>query len=301
MSDTERTLDEWVAAIMALPRPWLLAFDVDGTLAPIIERADQVRVSAAVQRDLRLLNALPAVQVAVITGRDLALLRRMLKVRGIYRAVEHGVVVLPPGQCALPAEPRGVVAERLHTFARWAEVEAVPQGAVLERKRTSRVLHVRALAASDPGLADSLLARATEQAKRVGLIPRAGRAVLEAEVTPGDKGRALARIQRSMAARGVFFAGDDYTDEPALAHATERGGIGLFVSSVERPTPPSSASGAICGADEMAELIRRLRVALTPPPRRLRGHGGSGGTKIVRLRGASEKRRSATTQAPTPQ
>lgn len=275
MSGAELTMGEWAASVAALPRPILLAFDVDGTLSPIVERSDSARIPAEVQRNLRYLSTLPAVRLAVITGRDLGALRRMLPFAELYRAIEHGAVVLSPGELARPLPPRGAQGERLQAFADWVERQAVPAGGVLESKRASRALHVRALSRHEPERALALLREAKSVALALGLQPREGRSVLEAELVPGDKGRALRRIRRLTAARGVFFAGDDYTDEPAIACAVEDGGIGLFVASEERPQPPPKATGSLAGPQEVAELVARLRSAFKRPRRLRRGQGGS--------------------------
>jgi trehalose-phosphatase len=75
-----------------------LAFDVDGTLSPIVRNPDEAVIPKSTMTTLRGLQRLPSVELALITGRDLASLRRMEQLEGIWRAVEHGGVVLAPGQ-----------------------------------------------------------------------------------------------------------------------------------------------------------------------------------------------------------
>lgn len=244
--------------IARLQRPLLLAFDVDGTLAPIVADAAKAGVPATAERALQALAKVEGVHVALITGRDLAGLSRMVTVPGAYRAVEHGALLVPP---TANDEVPGLTADdqaKLDAFSAWAERHAVPRGASLERKRQSRGVHTRALAQRDAKLAERILREASEEAERLGLHARHGRAVLEAELSPGDKGEALQRVQEAVSARGVLFAGDDLTDLPAIRHAVDQGGVGVFVASEERPDAPSFATATLRGTHEVHALLDAL-------------------------------------------
>lgn len=256
-------LDELVARIVAQPRPLLLAFDVDGTLSPIVDDPQRARVPAAVGAALRRLVKARGVLVALVTGRDAAALSRMVRVPGAYRAVEHGRRILRPGERLRQRAPTAAQRAALSRFDAWAQREAVAHGAELEHKRGSRGLHVRKLARSAPEQAERLLLAAAEVATDCGLHPRKGRAVLEAELEPADKGRAVREIHASTGARGLLFVGDDLTDLPAIAFAVQAGGVGLFVRSPERPEPPGDASGVLNGPPAVATLITKLQLALS--------------------------------------
>src|SRR2546422_779101 len=69
----------------------LVAFDVDGTLAPIVSRPDGARVPAATLRLLRRAVRLPRVTVAVVSARSVRDLRRMVPVPGIRLAGQYGL------------------------------------------------------------------------------------------------------------------------------------------------------------------------------------------------------------------
>lgn len=251
-----------VSRIVRLPRPLLIALDVDGTLAPIVEEPDAARVPAETRALLRRLRELPLVNVALVTGRSATSLRKVAGVGGVWRGLEHGRVVVPPGAPV----PRGgldpAARERLAAFERWAERHLVSHGARLENKAASRVVHVRHLAEDDPAEAKRILRAAEHRAKKLGLNPRPGRAVLEAEAAPGDKGHALEAIRFASRSCGVLYAGDDITDYPAIRAAVRMGGVGIFVRSAERPEAPRGASGAVPGPEGMAELLAELADAL---------------------------------------
>lgn len=229
-----------IRRIRALPQPCLLALDVDGTLAPIVDDPAAARVPTATRIALRRLAERG--EVAFVTGRDLAGLRRVLGVvPRAWRVVEHGAWTIPPGQKAQrpPAstEDRARL-ERFAAFVRSTEGR-------LERKPRAAAMHVRGL---DPSVQASLLARAAVRARELGLRVREGRAVVEAELAPGDvpthKGEALAALHTRVATPSVFFAGDDLTDLPAIDYARTHG-LGVFIASSERRAPdgvPSVAS-----------------------------------------------------------
>lgn len=248
-----------VESILALPRPLLLALDVDGTLAPIVENPADARVPSEVLEAVRLVSV--EVTVALVTGRDDASLSRIAPLRDVYRAVEHGRVVLAPGETvpATPLEP--AIQEALEQFQLLAEQRFVARGARIEVKSAARAVHVRALAGRDPTAAEAVLREAGDVAIQLGLHARHGRAVLEAESQPGDKGAALERLLELTSAASAVYAGDDLTDAPAIELATRRG-IGIFVASPERPESPGPCTTTVEGPSAIADLVSALADAL---------------------------------------
>lgn len=263
-----RRVDAIVARVVELPRPLLVAFDVDGTLAPIVPRPEDASVPAETRAWLRKLAGLPKVEVALVTGRDARALAKILRAPQLWRAIEHGRRVLAPNEKPSRLALTPSQKKSLDAFRAWAEANVVPEGASLEEKEGALAVHVRDLEARDPKRAKASLRAARTTAARLGLLPRDGRAVLEAEVESGDKGKALEKLIRSTRARSVLYAGDDLTDLPAIRFAVEKGGEGIFVRSPERPRTPKGASAALASSDEVPLLLRALVEALAPSPRR---------------------------------
>lgn len=280
-----------VRRVARLPRPLLLALDVDGTLAPIVDDPAAARVPAATARTVRALCALPRVHVALVTGRDAASLGRVARVSGAWRALEHGRVVVAPGARLrtrpLSAAERG----RLQAFERWIHEHARDLGARLERKPESRSLHVRELARRSPARAARLLDEAWRAADDAGLHPRAGRGFVEGTLTRADKGSAVAAIAQATGARATVYLGDDATDEPAIRRAGSLGGLGIFVRSNERPLAPRGASATLDGLAEVAVLLTALVRPLREPRARVKPR--------ARLAGARRVRRSASRRGPS--
>ena len=244
-----------VDRILALPRPLLLALDVDGTLAPIVTDPTRAAIPVGVLDSLSRLADAPGVILALVTGRDLESLARLAPIAAAWRAAEHGAIVVAPDE--EPTEPGIDEAGRraLDEFERWASQNAT--GAFIEVKPRAVAIHVRGLAEDEPHAAAMTLEAAERQARRLGLHIRAGRSVREVEVDPHDKGRAIEEIFLRSRAASVFFAGDDLTDLPAIEFATQSG-IGAFVLSEERREAPIAGAAAIDGDAEIAALIDEL-------------------------------------------
>jgi trehalose 6-phosphate phosphatase len=241
-----------------LARPVLLGLDVDGTLAPIVEDPEAASVTPSIREVLGRLVELEGLTVALITGRDAAALAYVAPlpaatVARVWRGVEHGRVILAPGEDPEGASVTEEEAARLAAFE--AEAESLRgEGARLERKPASRAVHVRGLA---DAIGDPLLERAEAMARRHGLTPRRGRAVLEAEVRVGSKRAALEAIADRTDPRSVVFAGDDVTDFEAIAFAASRG-LGAFVRSPERSEGPPEAQLVLDGPAAVDAWLREI-------------------------------------------
>ncbi|MEO0322066.1 MAG: trehalose-phosphatase [Myxococcota bacterium] len=247
-------MSDLAARIRALPAPRLLALDVDGTLAPIVEDPWAARVPPATLAAVEALAAAEGYVVALLSGRDAEGLARVAPLPNLWRGAEHGRIVLAPGEASRPERLTEEEQEALEEFAGEATATWVPQGARLEVKPAARAVHVRGL---DEALGEALLDAAEELAVALGLHPRRGRAVLEAEARRGSKRAGLARLATVTKAASLVFAGDDLTDFEAIELAAAHG-VGIFVESAERPEGPAGASGSVAGPAGMAALLEAL-------------------------------------------
>jgi trehalose-phosphatase len=241
--------------LMDLDRPLLVALDVDGTLAPIVHDPDSATIPTQTLSTLAALAAAPDLEVALITGRDWPSLRRMEQLEGIWRAVEHGGLVLAPGETPTDRKLSPEQQQALQRFRAWADEHA--PDAFIEHKPQAIALHVRPIVEKDPDRAERLLDKADELAQSLGLHVRRGRALREAEAAHHDKANAVREILQRSGASSVFFAGDDLTDMAAIELASNKG-IGAFVRSEERRDPPSDAAVVLDGIDEVADVLAGL-------------------------------------------
>lgn len=222
------SLDSLTVALPA-PRPLRLAesalfIDLDGTLAPIAERPQDVRPDPR-RTDLleRLLQGLDG-RLAVVTGRTLADVDRILEGRAPCVAAVHGLVLrecdgtvhLPP-----PHPGLGAAVEAFHRFA------ARDPGLLVEEKGASVALHFRLA----PSRAAEARALARHIAAETGLALQEGDMVEELR-TPGPaKGDSIRGFMETPRFRGAHpvFAGDDATDEHGFEAVDRLGGYGVLV------------------------------------------------------------------------
>jgi trehalose 6-phosphate phosphatase len=200
-----------VEQVLAAPRPTLLALDVDGVLAPIVDHADEARLIAGVPE---LLDALATLTpVAIVSGRSMHnLLSQFEFPDGLEIYGSHGLESRNE-----PAPPLDAVEqERLDVLIALADQAAAlaGEGAWIERKPASVVLQVRQ---TDSRAGTSALAWLDQQAAGVaGAEMKHGSAVLELMVRPGNKASALTAARDACRARSAVYIGDDVTDEDAL-------------------------------------------------------------------------------------
>ncbi|MBM3603769.1 MAG: trehalose-phosphatase [Alphaproteobacteria bacterium] len=209
-----------------LPQDAALFLDFDGCLVEIAARPDAVVVSAALRDRLERLHVRLDGALALISGRDVADLRKhLVDFPGIV-AGSHGSELSPaPGRIeTLHEQP--LDAPLLH---RAAHELAAPHPAILvEEKPHGVAMHYR----NDPSLQDFVedaMQRLAARHPQLVLQP----AKMAIELRPGGVGKdtALARLMERapFAGRVPVFAGDDTTDEPAMAEAQSRGGFAIKV------------------------------------------------------------------------
>ncbi len=231
-----------LARLAAEPRQAAILLDVDGTLAPIVERPDEARVPEETRRELARLASRYAL-VACISGRAGAEVERLVGVSGVAVVGEHGLELAP--------EAEGW-AERIASFAAGVDWPA-------ERKPLSLTFHFRR--ADDEVAARAYLTRVEAAARDNGLVPRWGRMVLEVRPpVDANKGTAVGALLHRAAVSRALYAGDDTTDLDAFAGLAELElGVRVAVDSPEAPpTLLEAADIVVNGTDGMLELLRSL-------------------------------------------
>ena len=207
---------EALRPITADPSRSALFFDVDGTLAPIVERA----ADAHVPKDSSLLLARLSrryARVACISGRSAADVRRLVGVGGIAYAGSHGAELLVPNAAAPRVAPdfrrfepevKSFVSERDTPELRSLRVRIEDKGPIM-------TFHWRG--APDEDAAHARVEGLAREAEDAGLWTHWGRKVLEVRPpVPVDKGQAV-RALMVEPARVALYAGDDKTDLDGFA------------------------------------------------------------------------------------
>jgi trehalose 6-phosphate phosphatase len=234
------------ALVSVMQRKPLLAFDFDGTLAPIVEHPDDARVPAPWAPVLKELASL--VPVAIVTGRSVADVTARLPFEPRYILGNHGAED-PAG--ALPTGSIDRLNEVRRKLSRNKGVLSL-LGIELEDKRYSLALHYRLapdMLAAQRCIDDML---AGEQA---GLHLFQGKCVMNiAPDDAADKADAVMSLVGRAGAESALFAGDDVNDEPVF----ERVPADWLTLKVGRDGPPSSARFVIDTHEEIGSLLQEL-------------------------------------------
>jgi len=235
-------LDDRLRLLASEPGRAAVLLDVDGTLAPIVDRPEDARVPEDVRRELARLAGLYAL-VACVSGRPGAEVARMVDVAGVAGVGEHG----------LELEPEAAAwAGRIAEFARGVDWPA-------ERKPLSVSFHFRR--AGDEAAARAYLTRVAETATAEGLVPRWGRKVLEVRPpVAAHKGTAVRTLVTRAGVRRALYAGDDRTDVDAFGGLDGLElGVRVAVGSAEAPPELLAAADLVVdGPVGVLELLRLL-------------------------------------------
>lgn len=219
-------------ALRADPGRTAILTDVDGTLAPIVERPELAAVPA---RAAELLEALSERfgLVGCISGRQALEARRLVGVEGIAYAGNHGFELLAAGETEPQLDPAVAGREREATefLASLSEDELGGAGLRREDKGPIQALHWRG--AADERAADARAHEIAVEAGRAGLEPRWGRKVLELRpVGGGGKDAAVAALLAGRDIAVATYAGDDRTDLDACRRLRELRDEGRLTTTI---------------------------------------------------------------------
>lgn len=205
----------------------LVAVDFDGTMAPIVGRAQDARPLPRSAAAFAGLAVLPRTTTALISGRALASLREVASPPVDTHLIgSHGAEVwLGPGstELALDEDQKALLQE---VRAELAAIVREAPGTSLEDKPAGVVLHTRL--AGDDVAEDAVLAARSVLQDRKGVYLKEGKRVLETSVVNASKGDGVTFLRQATGATAVLFAGDDVTDEDAFARL-EPGDVGVKV------------------------------------------------------------------------
>ncbi|HEU5142280.1 MAG TPA: trehalose-phosphatase [Solirubrobacterales bacterium] len=249
--------DTQLQPFLARPAEAAVLTDIDGTLAPIVERPEQAAVPAAAVKALERLAERFAL-VGCVSGRAAVEARRLVGVEGIAYAGNHGLELLLAGEQQPRPHPSLLGNERAAAdFVTELSGETLTAaGLRLEDKGPIQALHWRG--ADDETAAEAHAEQVAAAAERAGLRPHRGRKVLELRppgaVGKGEAVEALLALATYPSASGgnvarAIYAGDDRTDLDAfvgLRTLRERGELEqvLCVGIGSAEAPPELADAA---------------------------------------------------------
>lgn len=218
----------------------LVGSDYDGCLAQIVEDPAAAMPDESALEALRILSQLPATDVAIISGRSLTELERLVGAKAdIVLVGTHGAEREAAGLVHHGVE---AVATTLGPLAESAE------GVKVEVKPSAVAVHYRQAPDQEAAVHEQMTQLATETGGR--LIP--GKMVYELVFGSHSKGSAVEALRSEFRAGAVFFIGDDTTDEDVFEQLAPPD-VGVKVGEGH-----TSAAFRIAGQSEVAPLLHKL-------------------------------------------
>ena len=238
-------------------RRLLVAFDLDGTLAPIVARPEAARVPRTTLALLARAARLPRVRVAIVSARPLRDLRSLVPSARVARIAQYGLEG--------PVGPRGATRKRLRRGARvigarLAQAVAPYGDAFIEQKGLSVAVHHRGLSPHLRARLRRSLGPVEREARGHGFGVQLGDRVNDFVPLGYDKGRALAAIRARTRPRFTIFFGDSAGDEPAFA------ALAPADVSVRVGPGPTAARFRVRGPKDVARFVRALVLERTQGP-----------------------------------
>ncbi len=226
----------------------LIASDFDGTLAPFVLDPMAARALPGTLDDLIALAGMAGTDTAIVSGRDLTVLRELTNFSGDFVTLigSHG------GESSRSETRTAIDHDTLAHLVEQVEdriAREAPQ-VRLEYKPTAIVLHTRGLPPEDAQAAESIASWAAE---RDGVRLLTGKNVLELTVATADKGTAIRALADDLGVDALVFFGDDVTDEHGF-EVLRDGDVGVKVGEGE-----TAAAYRVATCEDVATALRTLR------------------------------------------
>lgn len=213
-------------------RPWILALDYDGTLAPFRPERDHAQPYAGMRDVLDRLPTHGESRFVLISGRNAADVSRLLNIQPppeIWGC--HGAQRTAPG---IPEEMASLSPEQATALEHAQSLVSDPS--LMEVKPCGLALHWRGLTSGQRTKLESVIKpKLRELADASGLELHPFDGGLELRLPGVTKGAAIETLLREHPEALIFYLGDDLTDEDAFL-ALQGKGIGVLVQHTPRAT-----------------------------------------------------------------
>lgn len=259
-------IESLLAPLLADPGAGAVLTDVDGTIAPIVDRPEDAGVPAATREALEDLAGRYAL-VACVSGRPAEDARRIVGLESIAYSGNHGFELLMPGDEHPHPDPsldgREEDARRFVDSLSTSDLDRA--GMRVEDKGAIVALHWRG--SENEGEAESLASEIAADAEWNELVAHRGRKVLEIRPNVAiNKGIAVAALLASTPVDAALYAGDDRTDADAFAalrtlqeDGNLRSTACIAIASDEAPPEVTEAADlTVDGPEGFVDVLRRL-------------------------------------------
>ena len=238
--------------------------DYDGTLTPIVDDPEKAYLPDSMREVLK--KVAGSFPLAIVSGRDLPDVRKLVGMEGIYYAGSHGFDIAGPGGMRMQHQKGTDHLPSLDQAEKELKEKAGSiAGARIERKRFSIAIHYRQVkeekTASVKEMVEEVAGRHSD------LRQSGGKKIFELQPKiDWHKGKALLWLLKELELDGPdvvpLYLGDDVTDEDAFKTLRQRG-IGIVVMDEPRPT---EAHYRLKDPDEVEEFLTRLVLMKEPGP-----------------------------------
>lgn len=211
---------------------YFIFLDFDGTLSPIARTPDSATLPGSTKKIIYELSKCGKVKLAVISGRKLSDIRRIVGIRNIIYAGNHGMEIEGKGiKRILKAPKLFVAAKRKIINDIQSKIKGI-KGIFIEDNGCTIAVHYRLAAPKDRVKIKRIFYRAVTTSLFKGQIKiRKGKMLFE--VRPNikwDKGKAVKWLLHRASNKKVLpiYIGDDVTDADAF-RALKNRGLMIFV------------------------------------------------------------------------
>jgi trehalose 6-phosphate phosphatase len=237
---------------------WLL-LDYDGTLADFAPTPDDVFPDPDLINLLQKLSTLSKIDLAVISGRRLAHIEKLVPISDVWLAGSYGLELRTPlGERLQRADYQQLRPHLDQLKPKWKQLIKAQNGFYLEDKGWSLALHARF---ADDDLALQVLNHARKLAEQFSFIRMfqilGGHKFLEIAPKEADKGKTVKYLIQKPSSKLEFpiYLGDDDKDEKAFPIVQAMGGFAGCVCHQLRKT---SADFRLRSVQETREWLKNL-------------------------------------------
>ena len=198
----------------------VIVTDVDGTISQIAPTPSEAVLSPTM-KDVILRLSKKFQMVAVVSGRPVEDVKRMIGIEGLLYVGNHGMEYMKNGRIHVEEETKRYIQRINEAACKIKNEESCnAEGVLLEDKGLCFSIHYRLC--KDPNARKILLNTLKDMEELKGLQIKEGRKVIEIRPPTGyDKGKILERIIHENNIKKLLYMGDDVTDSDAFRKLNE--------------------------------------------------------------------------------
>jgi len=242
-----------------------LFLDYDGTLVPFKDRPKEAVATEDVREILRALVRDPKCTVAIISGRTVKDLEKMLSVKGLSLAGLHGLEIrFSDGRSFTWEKSKEAEAAIKEIKQKTIRELGYERGLYIEDKRLTLALHYRLLPREKvKRVTERFIEIAEDHLSKNDLEIMRGVEVLEVRPRGWHKGKALGEFFKRFLPTDrkilPLYVGDDLTDEDAFLYLK---GWGITVRVLRDPNKPTAAKYRLLDTSEVLEFLSWIHGAI---------------------------------------